>query len=187
MKAIKNILVVLYVFLLVSLSVAYATTNNQLEFLGVAFIAEYELGSTLPVFPIVNSKGQYFSSTNLPVALTHGDESWIGDTFTLTIVKPPSVANSGNNHFTMTFQISNPTSLSWTSGLAEVVSISGEWKSATATVSSATASPGQIITITFSFSTKIVVSTKDSARVAVSYIVSGVRRYIYMDISMVPL
>lgn len=186
MKIIKNIVLVLYVMILVSLSIVYAD-NNQLSFIGIAYIAEYELGTMLPVFPIVNSQGKYFSSTTLPSALTHGAESWVGDTFTLTIVKPPSVANNGNNHFSMTFQISNPTQLTWTSGTAQVISTGGEWKSAAVALSSTTANPGQIITITFSFSTKIVITSTDNAKIAVSYIVSGVRRYIYMNISMVPV
>ena len=190
MKIIKNLVLVLYVILLVSLSIVYAADGNQLAFVGIAFIAEYTLGTALPVFPIPNSEGQYFSSTTLPSVLTHGDESWIGDTFTLTIIKPPSVANNGNNHFTMTFQISNPTELVWTSGLAEVISTSGgqwETKNASVSLSSTTVNPGQIITITFAFSTKIVVNAIDNAKIAVSYIVAGERRYIYMDISMVPI
>ena len=120
----KKMALVLYVIVLVSLSIVYAG-GNQLSFVGIAYIAEYELGTMLPIFPIVNSQGGYFSSTNLPSALTHGEESWVGNTFTLIIVKPPSVANQGNNHFSMTFQISNPTQLVWTSGLAEVLSTSG--------------------------------------------------------------
>jgi len=186
MKIIKKTLIFLYVIVLVSLSIVYAD-SNQLSFVGIAYIAEYHLGTMLPIFPIVNIQGKYFSSANLPAALTHGTETWIGDTFTLAILKPPSVANNGNNHFSMTFQVSNPTQLVWTGGLAEVVSIGGEWKTATATVSSTTVNPGQIITITFSFSTKIVVSSTDSAKIAVSYIVAGERRYVYMDISMMPL
>jgi len=187
MKIVKNVILILYVIILLSLSFAYAADGSQLEFVGIAFIAEYELGNTLPVFPIVNSQGQYFSSSDLPAALTHGTEEWVGDTFTLTIVKPPSVANNGNNHFSMTFQISNPTQLVWTSGLAEVTFTAGVWKSEIVTLSSTTANPGQIITITFSFSTKIDITETDEVRIAVSYIVAGLRRYIYMDISMVPV
>ena len=65
----------------------------------------------------------------------------------------------------------------------------GQWetKNASVLLSSTTANPGQIITITFNFSTKIVVNSIDNAKIAVSYIVAGVRRYIYMDISMVPI
>ena len=187
MKIIKNIVLILYVIILISLSIVYADNGNQLEFVGIAFIAEYHLGATLPVFPVVNAQGRYFTTTTMPPALTHGTESWVGDTFTLVIVKPPSVANNGDNNFTMTFQISNPTQLTWTSGLAEVIAVSGVWKSTAAALNYTTAAPGQTITITFSFATKIDINSVDNVKIAISYMVAGMRRYIYMDISMVPM
>jgi len=185
-KRIAKILTACYILMVLSMGMAFSAGSNRLDIYGIAYVMDFRL-DMLPVFPLLNSAGSYFSSTNLPVALTHGDEAWIEDTFYLNIVKPPSVANNGMNNFTMTFDVLNPTVYTWTSGLAEAVIVRGIYSTVGATLSSATISPNQKLTITFTFRTKIDIGSFDEARVSVSYIVGGIRRYIYINIIMRPV
>ena len=182
----KKVLIIGYVLMVLSMSVAFSAQANRLDIFGIAYVMDYNM-DMLPVFPLLNANGSYFSSTNLPAALTHGDEAWIEDTFYLNIVKPPSIGNNGMNNFTMTFDVMNPTNYTWTSGLADAAIIRGIYSTVGATLSSATVVPEQKLTITFSFRTKIDVTSLDEARVSVSFLVSGVRRYVYINIIMRPV
>ena len=175
-----------YIALTLSMSLVFAAEANSLDIFGIAYVSDFRL-DMLPIFPLVDAEGSYFSSANLPVALTHGDESWVGDTFYLSIVKPPSVANHGQNQFTMTFNVMNPTNYVWTSGQAAASIKQGVYSTVGATLSAATVNPGQKLTITFSFKTKIDITSYDQAHISVSYIVGGVRRYVYINVVMRPV
>ena len=175
-----------YIAMLLSMSIVFASTANRLDIYGIAYVSNFSI-TALPVFPLVNPDGSYFYSANLPAALTHGDEAWIGDTFYLNIVKPLSVANNGQNQFTMVFNVLNPTNYVWTEGQATATVKSGVYSTVGATLSTATVNPNQSVAITFSFKTKIDITSYDEAQVAVSYIVGGVRRYIYINIIMRPI
>ncbi|MCL1918249.1 MAG: hypothetical protein FWG14_08030 [Peptococcaceae bacterium] len=186
-KLIKRLFIILNILLLLSLGVVYAIQGNNLGILGIAHITGYDLNSDiLPLYPVPWPDGSYFNSTTLPAALTHGEEDWIVDTFYLDIIKPPSVANNGMNNFTMTFQITNPTVYTWTAGQAGAVIVSGIYSSVSATLSAATVNPGGNVIITFSFRTKIDITSYDEARITVSYTMAGKPRYFYIDIVMRP-
>jgi len=182
----KKTLIAGYVLMVLSMGFAYAAETNRLDIFGIAYVSDFRL-DMLPIFPLVNAEGSYFTSTNLPVALTHGEESWVGDTFYLNIVKPPSVANNGQNQFTMNFDVLNPTNYVWTLGEASASIEQGVYSTVGATLSALTVEPGQKLTITFSFKTKIDITSFDQAHIAVSYVVGGARRYVYINIVMRPL
>ena len=182
----KKIAAAILIILTFFSSVAFAAQTNSLDVLGIAFISVYE-SESLPIFPLVNAQGSYFSSNNLPAALTHGEEEWVGDTFYLNIVKPPTVGNNGQNMFTMTFDLMNSTNHTWTSGTASARIVSGIYSDVGATLSSTTVNPGQRLTVTFSFKTKIDIASYDEARITVSFIMAGERRYVYMNIIMRPV
>jgi len=176
------------ILLLIALSAVYAAEANQLDIYGVAYVTDWDLsGDDLPIFPILWPNGSYFYSANLPAALTQGDEDWIGSTFHLDIVKPPSVSNNGQNQFTMQFQIINPTNYQWTNGQASAVIVSGIYSTVGATLSTTTVGPEGMVTITFSFKTKIDITSTDEAHITVSFEMAGKRRYFYIDIIMRPV
>ncbi|MCL1851472.1 MAG: hypothetical protein FWF88_00355 [Peptococcaceae bacterium] len=187
-KVFRRGFLIINTLLLLSLSIAYAAQANNLGVLGTAQVSGYDLNSdTLAVFPIPWADGSYFYSSNLPAALTHGEEDWIGDTFYLNIVKPPSVANNGMNNFTMEFKFNNPTVYAWTSGQAGAVTVSGVYSSVAAALSSTTVNPGQSVTVTFSFRTKIDINSTDEAKITISYVMAGKPRYIYISVVMRPV
>ncbi|MCL1790001.1 MAG: hypothetical protein FWG40_01370 [Peptococcaceae bacterium] len=184
----RRIFLILNSLILLSLGVAYAAQANNLGVLGTAHVSGYDLDSEiLPVFPVPWDSGSYFYSSNLPAALTQGQEDWIGDTFFLNIAKPPSVANNGMNNFTMEFRFSNATAHIWTVGQAEATIVSGVYSSVAATLSATTVNPGQSVTVTFTFRTKIDITTEDEARIKVSYLVAGIRRYIIINVMLRPI
>ncbi|MCL2694988.1 MAG: hypothetical protein FWE69_01530 [Clostridiales bacterium] len=185
---IKRLALIAYSALILTMSVVYAAEANRLDVLGVAYVTDFDLGGDgLPVFPIPWPGGSYFRSTNLPAALTQGQEAWAGDTFTLDIIKPPSVANNGMNNFTMEFAIVNPTNYTWTGGTATAVIVSGVFSTVAASLSTTTVAPGQSVTITFSFRTKIDIESLDKTRITVSFMMAGKRRYCYIDVIMRPV
>jgi hypothetical protein len=187
-KIVKRILIIINTFLLLTLGVVYAAQANNLGVLGVAYITGYDFESdTLPVYPVPwPDNGSYFRSTNLPPTLTQGTEEWIGNTFYLQIIKPPSLPNQGMNNFSMTFQINNPTTYPWTNGQASAAAVSGTFNALGATLSTPTLSPGDTVTVTLTFQTKIELSSKDEVRILISYVVAGKPRYFYINIIMEP-
>ena len=174
-----------YVAMVLSMGIAFAADANRLNIFGIAYVADFNM-DMLPIFPLVNTKGSYFTSANLPAALTQGDEDWIGDTFYLNIVKPPSVANNGQNMFSITFDVMNPTNYIWTSGVATATIISGVYSTVGASLSSTTVNPDQKLTITFTFKTKIDITSVDNTKIDVSFVVGGAVRHVYINIIMRP-
>jgi len=185
--ATKKIIIIINVLLLLFMGVVYAAEAGQLGILGIAYVTDFDLGSDrLPIFPIPWPNGSYFNSANLPTQLSFGEEAWIEDTFYLSIVKPPSVANNGQNQFTMEFRVVNPTNYTWTEGLTSAAIQSGVYSTVASSLSALTVNPGGSVVITFSFKTKIDINSYDLTRIDVSYMMAGLRRYFHIEILMRP-
>ena len=113
-KIMRQVIIVIFITLMLTVSIAYAASSGELGFLGTAYVQEYDTHNAFQFFPVPDANGSYFTSTDIPNGVIIGDQDWVGQVFRLTIYKNATL--NGNIKFTMNFNFYNMTNVSWPAG-----------------------------------------------------------------------
>lgn len=177
------IIAAIYIGMILSLGAIFAIGSGEMAIFGQAYFISQLVSDKLPVYPIPNGDNpdEYFTpNINGNQQIEIINQKYENGDFYLSICSNNS--NNGNTTFNIDFSFLNPTSYTWTNGIATIANYpvadggiaNNSFTFRNATVTPATISTNEVAIVTLNMQAQLgKEGTQGSAIVTISYNVSG--------------